>query len=97
MKKIILLFMFALISITIFGNTNADTIKIDDSKIEKIIEHETVNTKGNPTTKYYFIYNRELIPTSKSTVDKYNLAKKYNAKVNLVLIIRNRSRFVKAI
>lgn len=92
MKKLIILMLMFMTTITSFSATKSDTIKVDNTKIENVIEHKTTNTKGNPVVKYYFIYNRELIPTSKTVVDKYKLAKAYKADCALAMIINRNNK-----
>ena len=71
-------------------NVNAasvsDTLRVDNTKITKVIEYPTTNTKSNKTIKYYFIYKGELIKTSKTVVEKYKLAKQFGANCALVII-----------
>lgn len=64
----------------------SDTLRVDNTKITKVIEYPTTNSKGNKTTKYYFIYKGELIKTSKTVVEKYKLAKQFGANCALVII-----------
>ncbi len=74
-------------SLNVSAASNNDTIKVDNNSITKVIEAPTTNSKGKPTTKYYFIYKGELINTSKNVVNKYKLAKQYNANCALVLVV----------
>lgn len=71
-------------------NVNAanvsDTLRVDNTKITKVIEYPTTNSKGNKTIKYYFIYKGELVNTSKTVVKKYKLAKQFGANCALVII-----------
>ena len=71
-------------------NVNAasvsDTLRVDNTKITKVIEYPTTNSKGNKTIKYYFIYKGELVNTSKTVVEKYKLAKQFGANCALVII-----------
>lgn len=93
MKKtifIIILFMSCIIKVT--ASTKADTIAVNNNMIERVIVDETINTKGNKVKKYYFIYNGELINTSKTVIEKYNLCKKYNAKIALIIVKRGNNK-----
>ena len=80
-------------------NVNAanvsDTLRVDNTKITKVIEYPTTNSKGNKTIKYYFIYKGELVNTSKTVVEKYKLAKQFGANCALVIInCKNSKRIV---
>lgn len=70
------------------GATNniPDTTLIDINSISKVIEDNQTNKAGKTSTKYYFIYKDELVDTNKTTINKYNVAKKHNAKIKLLLI-----------
>lgn len=88
MKKfvfIILLFM----SCVVYAN---DTIRVDNTKIREVVEHKTTNSKGNLTIKYYFVYDNELISTSKTVVDKYKLSKQYKVNCPLAIIVRGKNK-----
>ena len=94
MKKLIILLAF--ISICTSAGAN-DTIKVDNTKIEKVIEHKTTNNKGNPVVQYYFLYNKTLVSTNKTTYDKYKLCRQYGAECKLILVkSKNNSRIVSA-
>ena len=79
-------------SITTFAATPADTIKVDNTQITEVIEHKTTNSKGNPTIKYYFVYQGELVNTNNTTITKYKLCKQYKAKCPLVMIVRGNNK-----
>lgn len=66
-----------------------DTLAVNNNLITKVIKHKTTNTKGKEVIKYYFVYNGNLISTSKTVVDKYELAKSYGVRIALI-IIKNR-------
>ena len=68
------------------AETKADTLKVDNAQITKVIEAETTTSKGTKTIKYYFIYKGELVNTSKTVVEKYKLAKQFGANCALVII-----------
>lgn len=75
-----------------------DTISVNSDKIERVVEHKTTNSKGKEVTKYYMLYEQELIPAAKTTVEAYNLAKQYGARCALVLVVNkktNRKRIIK--
>lgn len=88
MKKIIFILML-FVSCVMYAN---DTIRIDNTKIREVVEHKTTNSKGNPTVKYYIVYNDELISTSKTVVDKINLSKRYRTKCSLCVIVRGKNK-----
>lgn len=92
MKKILFIIVVTLVSVVATAAEKADTIPVLNNKITKVVEHQTTNSKGNPATKYYFVYDGELINTNKTTVEKYNLAKQYGAKTTLALIRKGKSK-----
>ena len=67
-----------------------DTIAVNNSLITKVIRHKTTTTKGKPTIKYYFVYNGNLVSTTKTVVDKYELAKAYGVRIALIIIKNKR-------
>lgn len=97
-------FLITLIMITgalsVYAGNNGvknDTIPVNNSQIVKIVEDETVNSKGNKTTKFYFLYGGELIQASRHVVESYNLCKKYDAKCSLAVVVNkktNRKRII---
>ncbi len=91
MKKTIITLFLAVIGVSALAadKTQNDTITVNTSLIVKIVEDETVNTKGNKVTKYYFLYNGELIQASRNVVDSYSLCQKHNAKCALA-VVRNK-------
>lgn len=77
--------------LNVAAETKADTLKVDNAQITKVIEAETTTSKGTKTIKYYFIYKGELVNTSKTVVAKYKLAKQYNANCALAIVIKGKS------
>lgn len=69
-----------------------DTITVDNAKIAKVIEDKTTNSKGKAVVKYYFLYDGELISTSKPVVEVYNLAKQYGAKCALAMVVNRETK-----
>ena len=67
-----------------------DTLAVNNNLITKVIKHKTTTTKGKPITKYYFVYNGNLVSTTKTVVDKYELAKAYNVRIALIIIKNKR-------
>ena len=88
MKKIIFILML-FVSCAVYAN---DTLRVDNTKICEVVEHKTTNSKGNSTVKYYFVYNNELISTSKTVVDKYKLSKQYKVDCPLAIIVRGKNK-----
>ena len=93
MKKILFIAVLMIMSIsTVSATEKADTLKADNTKVEKVIEDKTTNTKGKPVVNYYILYNRELIKTSKTVAEKITLCKKYNAKCALAIVVKGSSK-----
>lgn len=93
MKKILtLIFMVVFNIFATFAATKADTLAINYHLIQKAIVDETINTKGAKVKKYYFLYNGELISTSKNVIEKYNLCRKYNARLAMVMVKRGNNK-----
>lgn len=88
--KIIIIISFAIFSYIGVAAEKVDTLKVDNHKITKVIEDVTTNNKGNKVTKYYFIYNGELVNTSKTVVAKYKIAKQYGANCTLAIVIKGK-------
>lgn len=88
--KLIVLITFVFSVEVLNAENKPDTLKVDNAKITKVIEDVTINNKGNKVTKYYFIYNGELVNTSKTVVAKYKIAKQYGANCALAIIIKGK-------
>lgn len=69
---------------------NNDTIAVNNNLITKVIKHNTTTSKGKPVVKYYFVYNGNLVSTTKTVVDKYELAKAYGVRIALIIIKNKR-------
>lgn len=83
-----LTFVICLCSIlNINAATKADTLRVDNTLITKVIEYPTTTSAGKKTTKYYFIYKGELVNASKTVVEKYKLAKQFGANCALAIVI----------
>lgn len=96
MKKLIL----ALAIIAGAWTANAadkDTVAIDFTKVQKLIEDETTNKKGKKVMKYYLMYNGELVPTSKNVVERYRLCKKHGAKCRLAMVVNRENKHKRVI
>lgn len=99
MKKIIITLCLAVIAMSACAaeEIKNDTIVVDNTEISKIVEDESVNSKGRKVTKYYFIYDGELIPASRHVVETYNLCKKHEVKCRLAVVVNkknNRKRII---
>lgn len=68
----------------------SDTLAVNNNLITKVIRHNTTTSKGKPITKYYFVYNGNLVSTTKTVVDKYELAKAYGVRIALIIIKNKR-------
>ena len=100
MKKIILTLVLALTTISAYAadEVKNDTIPVNNAEIVKIVEDESVNSKGKKVTKFYFLYDGELIPASRNVVESYNLCKKHDAKCRLAVVVNkktNRKRIIR--
>lgn len=93
-----ILILFATFAIPMFCEAAepVDTIGLKTYP-SKVVEDVTISAKGNKTVHYYFLINNELIPTTKTVVNKYNLCKKYNAKLALDAVVSKKTRKIKKI
>ena len=82
--------MLMCISIINCYAAKSDTLAVNNNLITKVIKHKTTTTKGKPVTKYYFVYNGNLVSTTKTVVDKYELAKAYGVRIALIIIKNKR-------
>lgn len=94
MKKLILALAILLGGLTASAKTEVknDTITVENSKIERVIEDKTTNSKGKTVVKYYFLYDHQLISTSKPVVEVYNLAKQYGAECALAMVVNRETQ-----
>lgn len=94
MKKLILALAILVGGLTASAKSDApsDTIKVDNAKIERVIEDKTTNSKGKTVVKYYFLYDHQLILTSKPVVEVYKLAKQYGAECALAMVINRETK-----
>ena len=81
--------MLMCISINSYAAKN-DTLAVNNNLITKVIKHKTTTSKGKPVVKYYFVYNGNLVSTTKTVVDKYELAKAYGVRIALIIIKNKR-------
>lgn len=82
--------MFMCISSVNCSAAKSDTLAVNNNLITKVIKHNTTTTKGKPVVKYYFVYNGNLVSTTKTVVDKYELAKAYGVRIALIIIKNKR-------
>ena len=66
------------------------TLAVNNNLITKVIKHNTTTSKGKPVVKYYFVYNGNLVSTTKTVIDKYELAKAYGVRIALIIIKNKR-------
>lgn len=94
MKKLILAFALITGALTTSAKdpVKNDTITVDNAKIAKVVEDKTTNAKGQSVTKYYFLYDGELITTNKSVIEVYKLAKQYGANCALAIVINRETK-----
>lgn len=94
MRKFILALALVAGALTTSAKSDAknDTITVDNAKIERVIEDTTTNSKGKTVVKYYFLYDHQLISTSKPVVEVYNLAKQYGAECALAMVINRETK-----
>lgn len=94
MKKIILALALMAGALTASAKSKAvnDTISVNNSKIERVVESKATNSKGKEVVKYYFVYDHQLISTSKSVVEVYCLAKQYGANCALAMVINRETK-----
>lgn len=93
MKRIILALALLAGGISAYAESGVknDTVAIENTKIQRMVQDETTNSKGKKVVKYYVLYGNELVKTSKSVVEAYNLCKKYNAKCALAMVINRKT------
>lgn len=91
MKRFVIAAILLAGSMSVFAEVKNDTLSVDNTKVRELIADETTNSKGKPVTKYYFLYDEELISTSKGVAEKYNLSKKHGAKCPLSIVVNRKS------
>lgn len=94
MKKLILALALIAGALSASAKDTAknDTIVVDNAKIERVVEDKTTNSNGKTVVKYYFLYDHQLISTSKPVVEVYNLAKQYGADCALALVVNRETK-----
>lgn len=95
---LIVFILWGLIMIPAFCNAAepVDTVAFKGN-IEKVITDTHTTAKGTKTTKYYFMSNGYLIPTSKTVAEKFVLCKKYGAKCALDAVVSKKTKKIKKI
>lgn len=94
MKKLILCAALLLGAMSVSAKSDPaanDTIPVQPNKEYKLVTDETTNTKGQKTTKYYIVYDGELIPTSKRVAETMRLCEKHGAKCALAVVISKKN------
>lgn len=93
MKKIILSLALVMGSLLCSAKSDVanDTIRVENSRLLKVVTDETTNSKGAKVTKYYFLYDGFLVPTTKKVAEAYNLCAKHGAKCSLSMVINRKS------
>lgn len=81
---------------TVCNAEPVDTVAFKGN-IEKVITDVHTTAKGTKTTKYYFMSNGYLVPTSKTVVEKFTLCKKYGAKCALDAVVSKKTKKIKRI
>lgn len=94
MKKLILALALMAGAFSVYAETDErnDTLSVNNDKIVKVIEKESVTSKGKKSVKYYFLYDGELVPASKMTVEHYKLAKEYGARCALAMVVYSKNK-----
>lgn len=70
----------------------ADTVRIDVTKITKMVTDTTLTSKGNQSVKYYVVFDNTLVKSNKSSYEQYKLARKFGTKVNAVMITKGTNK-----
>lgn len=91
MKRFVIVVLLLAGSMSAFAEVKNDTLSVDNAKVRELIADETANSKGKSVTKYYFLYEDELISTSKSVAERYNLCKRHGAKCRLSIVVNRKS------
>lgn len=86
------LMMMLCVSMTLSAANPKDTVRVDNRHISRVVEDKTTNSKGDKVSKYYVVYKDELISTSKNVYEKYNLCRKYHAKLALAMVINKKNK-----
>lgn len=95
MKKLILcvaLLMGALSANAKTEPADNDTVPVQTSQTCKLVEDTTTNAKGRTVTRYYIIYDGELVQTSKRVAETMKLCAKHGAKCGLAVVINKKSK-----
>lgn len=87
MKKFVFALLILLGSLQLHAKSvKNDTIPASQKEVSEWITEKTTNSKGNEVTHYYAIWNGYLLSTTKTTIEKVTLCKKYNTKCTLLVI-----------
>ena len=74
-----------------------DTIPVKNTEAVKVVQDESVNSKGQKTTKYYILHDGELIKTSRHVVEHINLCKRHGARYHLAVVVNKKNNRKKVI
>lgn len=85
MRKLLIILALSM-STSVFAQSKADTIAVQQEEITKWIADTTITSKGKSVVKYYCIYKGALVSTNRTTVKNVALCRKHGAKAALVLI-----------
>ncbi len=83
MKKFLLIFILALTAISSYAQKDT-TLIVDPINWES---ETTTTNNGKVNTNYYALYKGNWYDTNKTSVDRYNLIKKFNGTPTVVAII----------
>lgn len=93
MKKLLTIVLMSVMTLSASAATpDKDTIEIAQSDIVRFVTDEVMTKSGNKGIKYYAIVRGELVPTTKTVMEKVALCKKFNAKCALAAVRNKRSK-----
>lgn len=97
MKKFVMALALCLISAATSYAAENDTVAFNISRIQKVVADTTINNSGKQSIKWYFIVENKLINTTKTTIEKVRLAKKFGVDCNIVAIKNKQTNVIKKI
>lgn len=98
MKKVMTIIAAVLMSAYTFAandskqTSQADTVRVDVTKITKMVTDTTLTTKGNQSIKYYVVFDNTLVKSNKSSYEQYKLARKFGTKISAVIITKGTNK-----
>lgn len=89
MKRLILALALIAGAASAYAETEErnDTVAVDHSKIERVVTKEDTAADGSKLARHYFLYDGELVPTTRNVVIRYKLAREYGARYALSLVV----------